>query len=94
MTCFRAGMALRIASSPGAYVSMCSLIMFQSMVKRSFPIPSPDDVMISYFLFLMLIVVELTLLSSSSVSLYRGNEFAILRVFESQKSPFTTKIAG
>ena len=28
------------------------------------------------------------------VSLYRGNEFAILRVFESQKSPFTTKIAG
>ena len=26
-------------------------------------------------------------------SLYRGNEFAILRVFESQKSPFTTKIA-
>jgi hypothetical protein len=23
-----------------------------------------------------------------------GNEFAILRVFESQKSPFTTKIAG
>ncbi len=28
-----------------------------------------------------------------TVSLYRGNEFAILRVFESQKSPFTTKIA-
>ena len=28
------------------------------------------------------------------LSLYRGNEFAILRVFESQKSPFTTKIAG
>ena len=28
------------------------------------------------------------------VSLYWGNEFAILRVFESQKSPFTTKIAG
>ena len=27
-------------------------------------------------------------------TLYRGNEFAILRVFESQKSPFTTKIAG
>ena len=26
-----------------------------------------------------------------SLSLYRGNEFAILRVFESQKSPFTTK---
>jgi hypothetical protein len=29
-----------------------------------------------------------------ALSLYRGNEFAILRVFESQKSPFTTKIAG
>jgi len=29
-----------------------------------------------------------------SLSLYRGNEFAILRVFESQKSPFTTKISG
>jgi hypothetical protein len=28
-----------------------------------------------------------------TLSLYRGNEFAILRVFESQKSPFTTKIA-
>ena len=28
-----------------------------------------------------------------TVSLYQGNEFAILRVFESQKSPFTTKIA-
>ena len=28
------------------------------------------------------------------ISLYRGNEFAILRVFESLKSPFTTKIAG
>jgi hypothetical protein len=38
MTCFRAGMALRIASSPGAYVSMC-LLMSWSMAKRSFPIP-------------------------------------------------------
>ena len=28
------------------------------------------------------------------ISLYRGNELAILRVLESQKSPFTTKIAG
>jgi len=31
---------------------------------------------------------------SRIISLYRGNEFAILRVFKSQKSPFTTKIAG
>ena len=29
-----------------------------------------------------------------AIVLYRGNEFAILRVFKSQKSPFTTKIAG
>jgi len=28
------------------------------------------------------------------ISLYRGNEFAILQVFEFQKSLFTTKIAG
>ncbi len=29
-----------------------------------------------------------------AIALYRGNEFAILQVFKSQKSPFTTKIAG
>ena len=40
------------------------------------------------------ILVICTNISAMRISLYRGNEFAILRVFESQKSPFTTKITG
>ena len=40
------------------------------------------------------LVIEQIDLNNVMLSLYRGNEFAILRVFESQKSPFTTKIAG
>jgi hypothetical protein len=39
-------------------------------------------------------ISNLCIFEYTYVSLYRGNEFAILRVFESQKSPFTTKIAG